>query len=184
MLKKVFVSSIAVWTLILAFATDQKPDTPPPASRPVPVDTIAATTTSSTTSTPDRGAHQQLQEHLVELDVLDTISEKTPCRELLGLAIDAGWPADKIILEQLGWILHKETRCQNITPTDSRWNGSDTGLLQVNQIHSDYVEQLYGEPYLEAMSNPWKNLNFGWILYSGREQSGRCGWQPWSISCE
>lgn len=183
MLKKVLTASVAVWTLILALADDQKPDSPPPASQPVSVDTVA-TTTSTSTSTPDRGAHQELQAHLGELDVLDTISEKTPCRELLGLAIDAGWPADKIILEQLGWILHKETRCQNITPADSRWNGHDTGLLQVNQIHTDYVEQLYGEPYEVAMSNPWKNLNFGWILYSGREESGRCGWQPWRISCE
>lgn len=181
-MKRTFTFAVAVWTLILGLATESKSETPPTPTAPVPIDTIPATTTS--TSTPDRGAHQAMQDHLDELNVLEDIDPETPCQELLGLAIDAGWPADTVILEQLAWILHKETRCQNITPADSRWNGSDTGLLQINQIHTRYVEQLYAEPYLEAMANPWKNLNYGWILYSGREAEGRCGWQPWRISCE
>ena len=185
MITRILGASVALWTLVLAIGD------PPNQTRPPETTIATTTTTSSTTSsstststTPDRGAHDELQEHLTELEILDEIDESTPCRHLLPLAIEAGWPADKIILEQLAWIAHKETRCQNITPADSRWNGHDTGILQVNEIHTDYVEQIYQEPFLEAMADPWKNLNFAWILYSGREEIGKCGWQPWRISCE
>lgn len=185
MITRILGASVALWTLVLAIGDSPKPP-PPPTTTVVAVTpaTTDAPPTSTSTSTPDRGAHDQLQQHLVELDVLDEIDPSTPCRNILPLAIDAGWPADKITLEQLAWIAHKETRCQNITPADSRWNGHDTGILQINQIHTTYVEQLYGQPFLEAMSNPWKNLNYGWILYSGREEQGKCGWQPWRINCE
>lgn len=185
MITRILGASVALWMLVLAIGEPSKPTPPPETLAAVIVTTAASTTTSSSsTSTPDRGAHKELQEHLAELDVLDEIDPSTPCRQILPLAIDAGWPADKITLEQLAWIAHKESRCQNITPQDSRWNGNDTGILQVNQIHETYVEQLYGQPFLEAMSNPWNNLNYGWILYSGREEQGKCGWQPWSVTCE
>lgn len=107
----------------------------------------------------------------------------SPYADLLKIAVDAGWPADPEVLSTLARIIHKESRGQNIGPGDPRWNGSDTGIVQINEIHTAYVEQLYHEPFIDAMVDPWKNLNFAWILYSSREQAGKCGWQPWRIEC-
>jgi hypothetical protein len=53
--------------------------------------------------------------------------------------------------------------------------------MQINQIHSDYIEQL-GWTH-EGMKNPAANLRFAWLLYSGRESKGQCGWTPWLIKC-
>ena len=35
----------------------------------------------------------------------------------------------------------------------------------------------------EQMKDPLINLRFAWLLYSGREANGQCGWTPWSLSC-
>jgi hypothetical protein len=104
--------------------------------------------------------------------------------------MDAGWPADVELLDTLADVVHKESRGRMIVGPSSRgpgheqFNGHDWGYVQINEIHTAYVEQIYGIPFAEAMSDPWKNLNFAWILYSGRQESGKCGWQPWSISCD
>jgi hypothetical protein len=31
------------------------------------------------------------------------------------------------------------------------------------------------------MSDPTLNLRFAYLLYSEREQAGKCGWQPWKL---
>ena len=35
----------------------------------------------------------------------------------------------------------------------------------------------------EQMKDPLINLRFAWLLYSGREANGQCGWTPWSLPC-
>ena len=92
------------------------------------------------------------------------------------LAIEQGWPDNPIILKTLDRIMWRESRCQ--PAADS---GPDHGLMQINQIHSDYIEQL-GWTH-EGMKDPAANLRFAWLLYSGREANNQCGWTPWSIKC-
>ena len=62
-----------------------------------------------------------------------------------------------------------------------RFNGHDHGVAQINEIHTKYVEQVFNMPFAEAMSDPTLNLRFAYLLYSGREAKGQCGWQPWRM---
>ena len=132
------------------------------------------TTTSTTTST-------------VPFTQLADFDPETKCQEWFQTAITVGWPNNTETLEKLGRLLWRETRCRNITPLSSdpelakRFNGHDHGVAQINQIHRAYVEQLFNMPFAEAMSDPTLNLRFAYLLYSELEETGRCGWKPWSL---
>lgn len=108
--------------------------------------------------------------------VIVEVSEDTECQQWLQTALEAGWPNDRKILDRLGFIMWRESRCQ---PTAD--SGPDHGLTQINQIHSKWITDL-GWTF-EQMKDPAKNLRFAWLLYSGREANGQCGWTPWSLSC-
>jgi len=111
----------------------------------------------------------------------------TKCQEWFPTAIEVGWPNNTETLEKLGRLLWKETRCLNVTPLSSdpalrkAFNGHDHGIAQINQIHTKYVEQLFNMPFAEAMSDPTLNLRFAFLLYSELEETGACGWKPWSL---
>jgi len=98
------------------------------------------------------------------------------CGVWFPLAIEQGWPDNPIVLKTLDRIMWRESRCQ--PAADS---GPDHGLMQINQIHSDYIEQL-GWTH-EGMKDPTANLRFAYLLWSGREEEGQCGWTPWRIEC-
>jgi hypothetical protein len=112
---------------------------------------------------------------LAPLVIVD-VSEDTECQQWLQTALIAGWPNNREILDRLGHIMWRESRC---TPTAD--SGPDHGLTQLNVIHTRYMADL-GWTF-EQMKDPLINLRFAWILYSGREANGQCGWQPWSLSC-
>ena len=105
------------------------------------------------------------------------VSEGTECQMWLQTALDAGWPNDRTVLDRLGFIMWRESRC---TPTAD--SGPDHGLTQINQIHKGWITDL-GWTH-EQMKDPMINLRFAWLLYSGREANGQCGWTPWSLKCE
>jgi len=113
----------------------------------------------------------------------------TPCQEWADEAIAGGWPADRDLLDQFLRIVWKESRCLNVSPLNpdpeiaEHFNGHDHGLVQANEIHTAWVEGMFGEPFDVAMADPVKAFRFAWLLYSGREAKGKCGWQPWSIPC-
>ena len=108
--------------------------------------------------------------------VIVEVSEDTKCQQWLQTALEAGWPNDRKILDRLGFIMWRESRCQ--PDADS---GPDHGLTQINQIHTQWITDLGWT--LEEMKDPAKNLRFAWLLYSGREANGQCGWTPWSLGC-
>jgi hypothetical protein len=157
---------ITVATVVVAL-----PSNTPTSAAPPPATTTIAT------------AHDALQADLAQWDVLNLLPADTKCREWLQLAMDAGWPADPAVLHQLGAVIWKESRCQNVIPGHPHWHSWDTGLLQINQIHGEWITQIFGMEYVEAMSDPWRNLHFGWRLWEAREADGKCGWKPWSIRC-
>ena len=182
-LVKVLVGLIATLTVIVGALAGNSPDQPEPTTIP-PTTTPAETTTTL-------GAHEALQDDLADMTttvpettttvpVIVNAALDTPCYEWLGLAVANGWTNTPEVLEKLGRIIWRESRC---TPQIGSAT-SDHGLAQVNAAaHRDYVESLYNEPFESAMADPAKNLAFAWRLYSEREASGRCGWQPWSFSC-
>ena len=108
--------------------------------------------------------------------VIVEVSDDTECQQWLQTALEAGWPNDRTILDRLGFIMWRESRCQ--PDADS---GPDHGLTQINQIHTQWITDLGWT--LEEMKDPAKNLRFAWLLYSGREANGQCGWTPWSLKC-
>ena len=136
--------------------------------------TTTSTTTSSTTST-------------VPFTRLADFDPDTKCQEWFQTAITVGWPNTTETLEKLGRLLWKETRCLNITPLSSdpelakRFNGSDHGIAQINELHTRYVEQVFNMPFAEAMSDPTLNLRFAYLLYSDITEGGGCGWKPWKL---
>jgi hypothetical protein len=135
---------------------------------------IATTTTTSTSTT-------------VPFTRLADFDPDTKCQEWFPSAISVGWPNNTETLEKLGRLLWKETRCLNVTPLSSdpelakRFNGSDHGIAQINEIHTKYAEQLFNMPFAEAMSDPTLNLRFAFLLYSEIEETGGCGWKPWRL---
>jgi hypothetical protein len=137
---------------------------------------LTATTTTSTTSSTTQ-----------PVTTLAPFHPDTKCQEWFQTAITVGWPNNTETLEKLGRLLWKETRCLNITPLSSdpeladRFNGSDHGIAQINEIHTKYVEQVFNMPFAEAMSDPTLNLRFAYLLYSDLEETGRCGWKPWRL---
>ena len=108
--------------------------------------------------------------------VIVEVSDDTECQQWLQTALEAGWPNERKVLDRLGFIMWRESRCQ--PDADS---GPDHGLTQINQIHTQWITDLGWT--LEEMKDPAKNLRFAWLLYSGREANGQCGWTPWSLSC-
>ena len=108
--------------------------------------------------------------------VIVDVSDDTECQQWLQTAIEAGWPNERKILDRLGYVMWRESRC---TPTAD--SGPDHGLTQINQIHTKWITDL-GWTH-EQMKDPMINLRFAWLLYSGREANGQCGWTPWSLKC-
>jgi len=106
------------------------------------------------------------------------------CGVWLPLAISQGWPDNPAILKILDGLMWRESRCQAdaCSKSDSGLKCRDAGLLQVNQVHTKYLDDL-GWSFPDDMLNPANNLRFAWLLYSGRETNGQCGWSPWSIKC-
>jgi len=108
--------------------------------------------------------------------VIVEVSEDTKCQQWLQTALEAGWPNKREVLDRLGYVMWRESRC---TPTAD--SGPDHGLTQLNVIHTRYMADL-GWTH-EQMKDPAINLRFAWLLYSGREANGQCGWTQWSLSC-
>ena len=122
--------------------------------------------------------------------VIVEVSEDTKCQQWLQTALQAGWPNERKVMDRLGFIMWREARCQPTacSPSDSdrtSENGKvcrDYGLIQGNwSAHHEWWEDLGIAP--EQMFDPHTNLRWAWLLYSGREANGQCGWQPWSLSC-
>jgi hypothetical protein len=112
---------------------------------------------------------------------LAQIDPDTKCQEWLPLAVEMGWPNKTEVLQRLGQVMWKESRCQAIS-ADSEWfNGHDYGLTQINQIHEEWLSEMGWT--LDDMAIPSSNLRFAYLLWNSREEAGKCGWQPWSLPC-
>ena len=112
---------------------------------------------------------------------LAQIDPDTKCQEWLPLAVEMGWPNETHVLQRLGQVMWKESRCQAISAESKWFNGHDWGLTQINQIHEEWLTEMGWT--LEDMAIPSSNLRFAYLLWNAREEQGKCGWQPWSISC-
>jgi len=88
------------------------------------------------------------------------------CGEWHDLAISVGWTEDEWPV--LSRVLYRESRC-----TPDAWNGHDAGLVQINQIHTEWIESI-GMSHPDSMFDPALNLRFAKML---KDSSG---WSPWA----
>lgn len=132
-----------------------------------PVLTIPATTTTTTTT-----ISPQTTTTFPDLSGVDFValarSIYGKCGEYHDLAIQVGWPEEE--WPQLQQVIWRESRCV----TDA-WNGADSGLTQINHIHSEWLSQM-GWSHPQDMFNPEYNLTFALRLWQSS------GWKPWKYS--
>lgn len=180
-IKFLAITGLFYATLLAIGGLNQQPVAPNPTVRPTapviyaPVtapSTTAHTAPTSTTTTSTTTAPNTTPVALVGPD--------TPCQEWIPLAVEQGWPRDRDTLETLASVMWRESRCI----ADAVSPGNDYGLVQINRAtHREWVENLFGVPFEQAMTDPASNLHLAWLLYSSREANGQCGWTPWSLQC-
>ena len=178
---------LALFTYLMcaAFAVASQKDTPPNTEPR----TVVTVTLGDLTP-------QQLHDRAVELTTTTSTSTTTStqpttrvayvdpatkCQEWLPVAVSVGWPNNTETLEKLGRLIWKEARCQNVSYLHPQFNGHDHGLVQANQIHRAWAEELFAMPFEESMSDPTLNLRFGFLLYDTIAETGACGWKPWRM---
>jgi len=182
-LKRFLGLFIFTYLICAAMAVGFQKDTPPQTYVKVP-----ATITLGDLST------QQLQDRAVQLTTTTTsttttqptttvayVDPATKCQEWLPIAVEVGWPNNTETLEKLGRLIWKEARCLNIGYLHPSFNGSDHGLVQANNLHRRWAEELFNMPFEESMNDPTLNLRFGFLLYNATAETGGCGWQPWKM---
>lgn len=92
-----------------------------------------------------------------------------------------GWQEEDLpMLDQIMW---RESRCQNVIgetstqPAHPQWNHADWGLMQINKkVHQAFVEQIFQQPFADAISEPSNNLRFALKLFEGKR------WTAWGFS--
>jgi hypothetical protein len=117
-----------------------------------------------------------------EEDIIAEELRELPCAQWFSTALNAGWPNDVKTLKTLSKIMWRESRCEPTacSTSDSGRQCRDYGLIQGNwSAHHVWWEQMGLTP--TDMFDPYTNLHWAWLLYSGREAKGQCGWQPWRL---
>ena len=175
------ITALGYLTLLAVFGgTDTQPETTPTSvtATPIlyspipqaPVTTLRTAVEQSTTSTTTPPQPVVL------------VGPDTPCQKWIPLAVKQGWPADRQILETLASVMWKESRCVAIVPGDQYFNGSDHGLLQLNNVWLNEAQTILGDAAL--IDTPAGNLRLGYEIWRWHEDHTSCGWQPWGLSCQ
>ena len=133
--------------------------------------TTPPTTVAPTTTMPLVLTDEQLA-YLYDLGVEKARETWGKCGEWHDLAIAVGWPEAQ--WEYLQQVIFRESRCQ----VDA-WNGHDAGLMQINQIHTDFIAQMGLGSHPDGMFIAENNLRFGLKLWEG---SGNNCWRHWRFS--
>jgi hypothetical protein len=100
--------------------------------------------------------------------------ETARCPDYWHLAEYAGW--DRAHLEAIDLIMWRESRC---TP-DARSATSDSGLLQINDIHLEWLKD--HAITAEMLFDPLWNLIAGRLVSHKAESYGWDRFQPWSAT--
>jgi len=139
------------------------------ATTTTPQTTVVQPTTTTTTTT--------------EAPVTTTTTLVPPgskCEELAPIALAAGWPQELLIdvLDE-AW---NESRCLNIIEGHPRWNGHDSGPLQINQVWHDEINDKYGS--WTYVNDPYYNFAWAWEMYIWHDIHRGCGFEPWTRTCK
>jgi len=139
---------------------------------PIPTITETIPTTTFTTLPPVTTTTINLEgvnwDGLRQMEIDSMRQTYGKCGEYHDLAISVGWPEEE--WPRLREVIWRESRC--IT---NSWNGADSGLTQINQIHTEWLSQM-GWSHPQDMFDPEKNLTFAFRLWQ------TSGWKPWRFS--
>lgn len=102
------------------------------------------------------------------------------CEELAPIAVAAGWPQELLVdvLDE-AW---NESRCLNIIEGHPKWNGHDSGPLQINQVWHDEIQAKYGD--WRYVNDPYHNFAWAWEMYIWFDHHRGCGFKPWTRKCK
>jgi hypothetical protein len=94
------------------------------------------------------------------------------CGEWHDLAISVGWTEEE--WPTLSRIIYRESRCipEACSKSDSGLKCRDAGLVQVNQIHREWLSSM-GYNFPDDLFDPAINLTFARRLFE------TSGWKPW-----
>jgi hypothetical protein len=131
-----------------------------------PTTTTATTTTTTTTTIP-----------------VALVNPDAPCQEWLPIMLEAGWPADRMVLETALTIAWRESRCQ--ANADS---GPDHGIYQVNQYWcrpSRYTPNGWLQDrgilsHCDDLFNPQINVRAALAIYHYSLDKHGDGFLPWT----
>lgn len=150
------IASATISTAVIAEASA------PEADAPAPTTTLQSTTTTT-----------------LDLSVF-AAPEDANCPQWWGLARMVGWHEED--LEMLDRVMWRESRCLNVIgetstqPAHPQWNHADWGLMQINKkVHQAFVEQIFQQPFADAISEPSNNLRFALKLFEGSR------WRAWGF---
>lgn len=150
------IASATISTAVIAEASA------PEADAPAPTTTLQSTTTTT-----------------LDLSVF-AAPEDANCPQWWGLARMVGWHEED--LEMLDRVMWRESRCLNVigetstAPAHPQWNHADWGLMQINKkVHQAFVEQIFQQPFADAISEPSNNLRFALKLFEGSR------WRAWGF---
>lgn len=147
--------------------------TPPPST--THTHTPGSTTPTSTTTPPPASSAKPAAVAL----------EPTPCAEWLSLAASVGWPTEA--LNRVGYIIHRESRCDPTAYNGADPNGGSRGLTQINGYWckstagwpAGFVQTEAGLDDCDDLFDPEANLSAALAIWRHAGQQG-CPWRPWT----
>jgi len=170
---------LATSTISACGTVESRPDLPI-----IPAPTIALAPVESTVV----DAHEALQADLSDIDweglgeiiaaedqrkIIEARSTYGKCGEYHDLALAVGWTEEE--WPTLSRIMFRESRCEPdaCSKSDSNLKCRDAGLVQINQIHRDWLSEM-GFAFPDDLFDPMNNLLFARRLYE------TSGWKPWA----
>lgn len=169
------VLGAALALTILAIGLDARTATPTPTTFP----SVAPSTVvlRPATTTPPTTAPTTTTSAPVAL-----VGPDTPCQQWVPEMLEAGWPADRDILETALGIMWRESRCQ--PGADS---GADHGLFQINRFWSSdksnppnwLAAQGIAQTH-DDLFDPMTNLKAAWAIAQYSMDRNGVYFAPWT----
>lgn len=183
-LKAFGLVALATWLILLIMIGTSTPPEIEPA--PIPSTVYTPITRPSTTTVPTPAVSTTSPQVTTTIYELPIVFPDTPCQEWAPLAVEAGWPADPVILHRLLTIAFRESRCD---PTVTSRH-EDAGLLQIHPNswcrpnRYNEIGWLQAQGILDDCSelyDPLTNLRAARALYLYSEARGDA-WRPWALT--
>lgn len=176
-MKRLLVGALSASAICMAWIADEARKAEPVQTSPTvphstPIQYVEVTTTSTSSTSTTTTTSTAAPEPIVFPD--------TPCQEWIPLAVEVGWPRDRILLNRLGEIMWRESRCDPNAFNPKDPNGGSHGLTQINGFWIDWLNQS-GITVEAAQSfyDPALQLRAALAIHTYSIYKNGDGWHPW-----